>query len=99
MLTKESVLHFLSSNKEHLRQEFQVEKLGIFGSFARNEQTEDSDVDVLAEFSEKAYDLFTIKYHLRLFLEKNFQRPVDVCNPKYLKPYVKDVVMRDAIYV
>ena len=99
MLTQESVLQFLSSNKDRFRHEYQVERLGIFGSFARNEQTETSDVDVLVEFDESAHDLFTIKSQLRLLLEKHFQRPVDVCNPKYLKPYVKNLVMRDAIYV
>jgi len=47
MLTQEEILHFLRDNKELFAEKYSLEKIGLFGSFARNEQTEDSDIDLL----------------------------------------------------
>ncbi len=47
MLKKEKILKFIKLNRETLEEQFFVEKIALFGSYARNEQTEKSDIDLL----------------------------------------------------
>jgi len=49
MITKEEILESLAKNKPELQRQFKVDKLALFGSYARGEQGPDSDVDILVE--------------------------------------------------
>jgi predicted nucleotidyltransferase len=98
MLTRQNILQFLSENKEFLRKEFHVAKIGIFGSFARNEQRPDSDIDVLIELENNASNIYDLKWALREFLKNKFNREVDICNEKHIKPFAKPYILKDAIY-
>jgi len=73
--------------------------LGIFGSFARNEQTPDSDLDLLVEFEENTPNLTDKKEYLREEIRTVFNLQVDVCREKYIKPIFRQQVLSDAIYV
>jgi predicted nucleotidyltransferase len=99
MLTQQNILNFLSENKLFLREQFHIEKIGIFGSFARNEQNPDSDIDILIEMENNVSNVYDLKWNLREFLKNQFQRDVDICNSKHIKPYAKDYILKDAIYV
>lgn len=99
MLTQQNILNFLSENKLFLREQFRIEKIGIFGSFARNEQNPDSDIDILIEMENNVSNVYDLKWNLREFLKNQFQRDVDICNSKHIKPYAKDHILKDAIYV
>ena len=99
MLTQQNILNFLSENKLFLREQFHVVKIGIFGSFARNEQNPDSDIDILIEMENNVSNVYDLKWNLREFLKNQFQRDVDICNSKHIKPYAKDYILKDAIYV
>ena len=99
MLTQENILNFLSENKLFLREQFHVVKIGIFGSFARNEQNPDSDIDILIEMENNVSNVYDLKWNLSEFLKNQFQRDVDICNSKHIKPYAKDYILKDAIYV
>lgn len=80
MLTQQNILNFLSENKLFLREQFHIEKIGIFGSFARNEQNPDSDIDILIEMENNVSNVYDLKWNLREFLKNQFQRDVDICN-------------------
>lgn len=99
MLTQQNILNFLSENKLFLREQFHVVKIGIFGSFARNEQNPDSDIDILIEMENNVSNVYDLKWNLREFLKNQFQRDVDICNSKHIKPYAKDYILKDTIYV
>ena len=99
MLTQQNILNFLSENKLFLREQFHVVKIGIFGSFARNEQNPDSDIDILIEMENNVSNVYDLKWNFREFLKNQFQRDVDICNSKHIKPYAKDYILKDAIYV
>ena len=58
MLTREDILKILHDNKERFAEKYGVTKLGLFGSFARNEATEESDVDICVELAEVSYGRF-----------------------------------------
>ncbi len=75
--TEDSVLKKLRNCKDELRDQFHVRSIGIFGSVARGESTQESDVDILVEFQEGHRDIFN---HSRLeeYLESKLDRTVDL---------------------
>ena len=97
MLTREDVLQILRENKDRFAEKYGVTKIGLFGSFARNEATEESDVDVCFETACSAPFVAT---HLKEEFEAIFQRSVDVLHPhQYLRPLLLRRLEREAIYV
>lgn len=99
MLTQNDVLSYFKQNKTALLNRFHLKRLGLFGSFARNEQREESDIDVMADFEDNIDDIHAVKEELRTLLFQNFGRQADICNIKYLKSYYKDVILNETIFV
>lgn len=94
---RETVLQELRKLKPDLEKQYGVTKIGIFGSFARNEIHEDSDVDVVVEMKEP--DLFYM-VHIKEVLEKRFKIPVDVIRYRdMMNKYLKARIDREAVYV
>ncbi|MCW5206557.1 nucleotidyltransferase domain-containing protein [Desulfobulbus sp. F5] len=99
MLASNDIIKFLSEHLSSLKDEYHISKLGLFGSFARNEQNDSSDIDIILEFKEDTENIYEKKSRLKDFLTNHFQRDVDLCREKYLKPYVKDYLRNEIIYV
>ena len=99
MLNADEILAFLRNHRQTLKSDFRIVKLGLIGSFARGEQTEDSDIDLLVEFEPNTDDLFGKKMKLKDLLKNSFEREIDICREKYIKPYIKSYLLKDAIYV
>ncbi|MDJ0900731.1 MAG: nucleotidyltransferase family protein [Xenococcus sp. MO_188.B8] len=74
-----------------------VKSLALFGSVARDEATVKSDVDLLVEFEGKV--TFDRYMDLKFFLEDSLGCSVDLVSRKMLKPQIRDIVEREAIYV
>jgi len=87
----------LTQKLNYLKKNFQVEKIGVFGSFSRGENTKSSDIDVLVEFS-KPISMFRF-IELEEFLSKIFGKKVDLVSKKALKPQIKDQILREVKYV
>jgi predicted nucleotidyltransferase len=75
-----------------------VKRLGVFGSVARGEAREDSDVDVLVGFSPEART-FDNLYTVGEALEEAFQRRVDLVTEDALSPYIGPNILREVRYV
>ena len=99
MLNTDEVLDFLRNHRQAIKSDFRIVKLGLIGSFARGEQTEDSDIDLLVEFEPNTDDIFEKKLQLKDLLKTSFDRDVDICREKYVKPYIKRYLSKEAIYV
>ncbi|MEA3523057.1 MAG: nucleotidyltransferase family protein [Campylobacterota bacterium] len=99
METQKEILNFLKEHKYYLEHHFHVKTVGLFGSFARNEQTKDSDVDLLIDFNDDITKTFTLKQSLRQYFSDAFGRGVDIASEKFLKPYVKEYILKDVLYV
>lgn len=99
MTKKEDILSFLAENKEYLLSEFQLIKIGLFGSFSRDEETELSDIDLLLEFEPNTPNLSKKKSMIKDLLSQKFGREVDICREKYIKPYFKSQILQSTIYV
>jgi len=93
----EDVKRQLQELKPTLRKRFKVETIDIFGYYARGEQTEESDIDILVTYSEGA-DLLLVA-GLRHYLRRKLHVKVDVVSKKYLNPVIKDYVLNEAIPV
>lgn len=87
MLTREDILNYLKENKTNFRENYGVIELGLFGSFAKNEATEESDIDILYDFDQKTTGLFDKKIKITEVLQNEFNRNVDLCRVKYVRPF------------
>ncbi|WP_019639214.1 nucleotidyltransferase family protein [Paenibacillus fonticola] len=94
-MKREEIENKLRTEKQYLKEHFYVEKIGLFGSFARNEQTENSDIDLLVEFSRPVGFEFL---DLKDYLESVLGREVDLVTPKAIKPYMKDEILSEVQY-
>jgi len=98
MTTKSQILTFLKNNRKYLRDNFHVIKIGIFGSFARGDQEVGSDIDFVVEFEKDTQNLFETKQNLREFLRSEFKTEVDICREKYIKPKLRESILKETIY-
>ena len=98
-LTRERILSLLREHEIMLRK-YTVRKMGLFGSYARNEARKSSDVDLIVEFKEPTFDNFM---DLTSYLEKLLGRKIEVLTPEGVKSIrVKAVAHRikeSTIYV
>jgi len=99
MTERKQIMQYLSSNRQDITRKYRLKKIGIFGSYARNEQTPESDLDLLVEFEEDTPDLTGIKERLRAEIQAIFHIPVDICREKYIKAPFKEQILVDALYV
>lgn len=98
MLSSNEIIQFLKNNKSYLQKQFHCSEIGLFGSYARNEQTEQSDIDILVAFEPEIANLYDVELELKQYLESSFNRKVDICSKKWIKPIFKPMVLKEAIY-
>lgn len=94
----EQIKECLEKNKDFLRQKYQVERIAIFGSRAREEETESSDIDIIVEFSEPiGWEIVELKDYLENLLGVR----VDLLTFKAVlkKPTLWNSIKEDLIYV
>ncbi|MGA6828709.1 nucleotidyltransferase family protein [Nitrospira sp. NS4] len=94
MKNREEVLSLIEQNQAALRK-LGVRRLGLFGSCARGEATEESDLDFVVEFSDTSFDLYM---DLKSFLEELFQSRVDLVTVRSIKPRLLPIIQRETVY-
>lgn len=99
MLKQNDILAFFSTQLPKLQAEYNISKIGLFGSFARNEQDEKSDIDIILEFRPGTKNIYEKKTNLKKLLKNYFHRDIDLCRAKYIKPFIKDYLEQEVIYV
>jgi len=99
MTTKGEILDFLTRNKQYFRDQFGIVKIGLFGSYAKDEQTDGSDIDLIVEFANNTPNLFDVKNELKEYIKEKFNIQVDIAREKYLKPVYRDTILQETIYV
>jgi len=97
MTARDSVILTLQAHRNELTATYGVRTLALFGSVARNEATDQSDVDLLVEFDRATgyLGLVALQEHLADLL----RRPVDLGTLRSLKPRIRRRVEQDLIYV
>ncbi len=89
------IIDLLKSHAQEIKACFGVKRIGLFGSFARGEQKEASDIDVLVEFEKPTFRNFM---DLSFYLEDLFGRKVDLVTVKGLHPRIRPYVEKDVIW-
>jgi predicted nucleotidyltransferase len=93
---KDEVLRLLKTHRHELHK-LGVKRCGLFGSFLRGQQNNQSDVDLLIEFApeQKSFDNFM---RLAFFLEETMGRKVELVTPESLSPYIGPRILREVEY-
>lgn len=99
MLSQNDIIKFLKDNRYDLIREYNLSKIGLFGSFARGEQNAKSDIDILVEFLPETQNIYEKKNSLKELLKKKFCRDVELCREKYIKSYARTYLQNEVIYV
>ncbi len=99
MKTRDEIISFIARNKNLFRKEFHITKIGIFGSYARGEQNKDSDIDLIVEFEDNTPNLYDLKLELKQFFRSNLGTDIDICREKYIKPRIKEEILKETFYV
>jgi uncharacterized protein len=86
----------LQALKPVLSEKYKVKEIGVFGSYAKGEQSEASDIDILVDLREPlGWDFFELKD----FLEAQLNRPVDLVTRNALKKQLKDKILSQTVFV
>ncbi len=91
--TRDQVLETISSHADELRR-LGAKNLAIFGSIARGEGTDDSDIDILVELQPKTFDSYM---DVKFCLERILGRSVDLVLPDAIKPQLRSTILAEAV--
>jgi predicted nucleotidyltransferase len=95
--SRQHILASLKNLKKEVAKEYSVKTIGVFGSVARDEQTGQSDIDLLVEFSKPVG--FITFMRLENFLSERLGNKVDLVTSDSLKPVIRQDVLSEVIYV
>ena len=98
-MQKEDILRYLAANQEYYYNHFGIRFIGLFGSFARDEANNKSDIDILYRVErEKKFSLFS---YLKVTkeLEEYFHTKIDLVRDETIKPEIKNYMQKDLCYV
>lgn len=93
----EFVINKLEQLKEKIKKDFKAEVIGIFGSFARGEENEKSDIDILVKFEKGATFLNLVS--LANFLEETFSIKIDIVPIDVVREELREKILQEAIYL
>lgn len=102
-LTTEQIFNTLNEHREVLKK-YDVKKIGLFGSYAKSEQKENSDIDFLVEFNQGAFGkdfkgYFDCYMDLLFFLENVFKKKVDLLTVEEISPYMRSNILKEVKYI
>lgn len=95
----ETIKAQLMELKPALQRDYRITELGVFGSYVRGEQTDDSDVDILVEF-EPGFRFGLVTYcHIENELSDSLGKKVDLVMKKALKPRIGRQILQEVVYL
>ncbi len=96
-MTREEIIRFLTAHKSELEDRFGVIKIGLFGSYARGDAREDSDIDVAVELAKE--NIADRYFGLLHYLEDNLHKKIDLGIESNIKPALRPYIMKEIRYV
>jgi predicted nucleotidyltransferase len=96
MLTQNQILSKLKEIKPLLTKDYSIKEIGLFGSFSNDTYTEDSDIDIIVELEKPiGWKYLT----LALYLEKTFDRKIDLVTKNALKQHIRENIIKTVKYI
>ncbi len=98
MTTKDYIISTIKTNRQTLNR-LGIKKVGLFGSYSRDEQSENSDIDILIDFIPEMenYDNYMAAYDTFEELFKN--EKVEIVTLNGLSPYIGPEILKEVVYV
>ena len=96
-MNKNLILDILKSKKNNLISEFGIIDLALFGSYAKGENKENSDIDILIDMNNE-YRTFDNYMNLKFYFEDLFDKPVDLALKNKIRKEFRDIILKEAIY-
>ena len=93
--TIDEIKNILQNNKKFFEEKYFVDNFLLFGSYAKNLQTVDSDIDLLVNFK-KPVDMFDF-IDLQDYISDLFNKKIDLGTPNSLKSFIKDKILQEAV--
>jgi hypothetical protein len=95
-LKKDEILAMLSAHKEFLQKNYEVDKIGLFGSYAKEMQSKESDIDIYVEFKHKTFRNIA---GLWVYLEKLYHHKIDLLHKhSQSKGAIFEQIQKEVIY-
>jgi predicted nucleotidyltransferase len=95
-MQKETIINYLISHKKEFQKKYEVEKIGLFGSYARDEATKDSDIDIFVQMKPDFFKLVGLKQQI----EEDFDIKVDIVRLREkMNMALKRRILKDGINV
>ena len=98
-MDRDEIIKYLTGQKEYFNHRYNIAQIGLFGSFARNTQTKDSDIDIVYTMAQNKKLSYYQLFEIIETLESHFKRNVELVNDKYMEPIIKHDAQKDIIYV
>ena len=96
-MTKEDIVSYLKSHKNYFKEKYQISKIILFGSYSREEEKDDSDIDIAIETPVSDYFLL---YDLKDELEKIFNKKIDLVRLRNkMNSVFKNRINKEGIHV
>ena len=95
-MTKATILDYLVSHKKEFQKHYHVKEIGLFGSYARDEADQDSDIDIFVKMEPSLFKMIRLKQQI----EEDLNRQVDLIREhKHIKPFLLKMIQKDIEYV
>ena len=95
-MTKDDILELLSQEKAYLQKTYEIDKIGLFGSYAKGIARKDSDIDIYVEFTNKTFRNIA---GLWVYLENLYNKKIDLLyKHKRTRGALFDQIKKDVIY-
>lgn len=97
MLRIETIKEIIEKHRQEISEKYHVSEIGVFGSYSRGDQEDDSDIDILVSFSKP---IGFIKFmRLEFYLSDLLGKKVDLVTRDSLKPHIGKIILRETQYV
>jgi hypothetical protein len=94
-MDKTDILRVIREKQPELAARFTVRRIGVFGSFARDSASPESDMDIIVEMAEPTFDHYM---DLKFYLEELLDRSVDLVMAETVKPRLRPIIAKEVVY-
>ena len=84
----------ISTSIKPIFKKYSIKSAGVFGSYARGEARQDSDVDILVSLGDQTFTLFDMM-NFKDEISKQLKKPVDIVSDRAIVPYFREYIYKD----